>query len=177
VSYDLYECSCGDSYKDNFGTTYAVAVAKIGATMYASVQDAINASQAGDTIILLRNVKNAATLIVSSGKQITIDLNGKYYAVNQITGKAALIVEEGAELILTGGGKIEAQSISGNKDAFDCVIENNGKLKLENVLVYASNLYASDFAIINNGELTKTADTVISLIKASEMSGNGTVIG
>jgi carboxyl-terminal processing protease len=29
----------------------------------------------------------------------------------------------------------------------------------------------------NNGELTKTADTVISLIKASEMSGNGTVIG
>ena len=174
VSYDLHKCACGHSYKDNFGTSFAPSAAKIGNTMYATLQDAIDAAGEWDTVVLTRNVKNAPTLIVPTGKKITIDLNGKYYAVSVVTDGAALIIEEGAEVVLTGASKLEAQYAAAK--LFDAAIKNNGKLTLTNVIVNANNLLEDDFAIINEGELILNAGVVINLVKASAIGGEGTVV-
>ena len=63
----------------------------------------------------------------------------------------------------------------GNKDAFDAVIKNYGKLTIDGVTINAKNLYATDFAIINEGNLVLKEGAVLDLIKASAIAGEGEV--
>ena len=64
-----------------------------------NLQALIDAAEAGETVLLVRNVKNASTLIVPDGKKVTINLQGYYYAVTQVQLGAALVIEEGAEVV------------------------------------------------------------------------------
>ena len=172
--YSVYTCDvCGDTYNADFVNMLSTA-AKNETTgkLYSSLQAAIDEAAEGETVTLTKNIKNAETITVAAGKKLTINFNGKYYAVNVVTGKAALIIEAGAEVTLAGGGKLEAQSISGNKDAFDAVIINNGTLTVKDVVVNANNLYATDYAIINNGTVTVEAEAVLQVIKATAMQDN-----
>ena len=83
-------CAQGYAAKEVEENVYEVveAVAAIGNKSYASIQDAINAAEDGNTIVVLRNINlnetalglldNAySTYFKVEGKTITIDLNGK----------------------------------------------------------------------------------------------------
>ena len=163
VSYDLHECACGASYEDNHGTKKLTVVAKIGTKLYASLQDAINAAVDGDTITLVKGIKDAKTVFVATGKKITIDMAGFYYAATEITNGAVIVIAEGAEVIIKNG-KLQAEYAAWNM--YDCVIRNSGKLTLENVTVNGNNLFKTGAAtVINNGEITADANTVVTLNK------------
>ena len=83
-------CAQGYAAKEVEENVYevVVAVAAIGNKSYASIQDAINAAEDGNTIVVLRNINlnetalglldNAySTYFKVEGKTVTIDLNGK----------------------------------------------------------------------------------------------------
>ena len=150
---------------DNYSKLYAVAVN--GNKLYTSLQTAIDAAANGDKVILKENMNGAATLIVAEGKEITIDLGGKFYAVKNVEQGAALVIGEGAKVTLTNG-KLDAMYAA--YEQFDCVIRNNGELTIENATINGNNLFnAGAAAILNNGTLTKGEGAVITVKKAAEV--------
>ena len=98
------------------------AVAKIGDVPYASIQEAIDAAQDGETVVLLQdveytwndviyNLNNYAVLLNVSGKDITLDMNGKVINVDHQSTTdriyAVVSIEDGAGLTVTGEGTID----------------------------------------------------------------------
>ncbi len=77
------------------------AVAQVGSTYYDSLQDAVNAAGAGDTVLLLKDTTEAV-VVSKSCDEFTIDLNGF-----TLTGKSqpafALRVAGSSKVVLTNG--------------------------------------------------------------------------
>lgn len=84
---------------NNGDGTYGVAaaVAQIGSSAYASVQAAIDAAQEGETVMLLANATEDAT--IAAGKNITLDLNG--HTLNGGTGNAKATILNKGNLTIT----------------------------------------------------------------------------
>ena len=59
------------------------AVAKVGNQEYATLAEAITAAQAGDTIVLTADVNNGDGIVVTSGKNFTLDFAGHTYTITQ----------------------------------------------------------------------------------------------
>ena len=53
------------------------AVAKIGETGYATLQEAIDAATEGQTVTVINDVELESTVTIAAGKVVTLDLNGK----------------------------------------------------------------------------------------------------
>ena len=66
-------------------TTMAWAdnVAKIDGTGYATLQEAVNAANNGQTIVLTADVNNGDGIVVASGKNFTLDFAGHTYTITQ----------------------------------------------------------------------------------------------
>ena len=79
------------------GSVYNVmGVAAIGNAQYATLQSAINAANAGETITLLKSEQLSTGLTVAVGKQVTLDLNGYTLSgVSSTAGSSALIQNNG----------------------------------------------------------------------------------
>jgi len=79
------------------GSTYDVTgVAAIGNAQYATLQDAINAANAGETVTLLKSEQLNTGLTVAVGKEIVFDLNGCVLSgVSSTAGSSALITNNG----------------------------------------------------------------------------------
>ena len=79
------------------GSVYNVTgVAAIGNAQYATLQSAINAANAGETITLLKSEQLSTGLTVAVGKQVTLDLNGYTLSgVSSTAGSSALIQNNG----------------------------------------------------------------------------------
>lgn len=87
------------------GTTPSASttvVAKIGEQGYATLQAAVGAATAGQTIVLVADT--AEDITVASGKDITIDLNGK--TVKNVTSDT-ITVALGAKLTIIGTGTVD----------------------------------------------------------------------
>lgn len=82
--------------------TVAQAVAKIGETCYATLEDAFKAATSGCTIDLKKDITVAKS--ISINKLVTIDLNGK--AISSAEGYVFEVT--GGELVLQGEGSIGA---------------------------------------------------------------------
>ena len=129
VASDL--CAEGYAPVANDDGTYSVGapVAQIGGTVYTTLQAAIDAAQAGDTVQLLTDVEQNTQLTI--GKSITLDLNGKTIKNTvDIWGKnanAILSITNGAKVTITGNGTITAKEN-------DCYTINvvDGDLTIEN---------------------------------------------
>ena len=83
------------------------SVSKIGDVKYESLAAAYEAAQAGETITLIKDATGAGLVI---NKDITIDLNGKTYTINEgnieiAEGGVLTIVEEGG-MNIAGEGKL-----------------------------------------------------------------------
>ena len=135
VASDL--CAEGYAPVANTDGTYSVGVpvAKIGGTVYTSLQAAIDAAQDGETVQLLADAVVDDTVIVKDKGAITLDLNGKTISNtkeiwNDKTGHWSLISVRGnSDLTITGNGAIDALANDSYAiDLYDaaskCTIEN-----------------------------------------------------
>ncbi|MBQ9814660.1 MAG: InlB B-repeat-containing protein, partial [Lachnospiraceae bacterium] len=159
-------------------TTYtaAIAVAKIGDVLYATLADAVAAAQSGDTIVMITDSTETETAVVNTN--ITIDLNGK--TINstvepraiQINHEGALTIEDGA----TGGKFIAARraiTLCGGK-----LTVNSGEIRSQGYLIDANYDIPGDMKtvakydceiVINGGTLHSVSSTIA-------VSGNGKLV-
>jgi len=140
--------------------TIEAAVAKVvrgeSTTYYATLQDAVYAAQAGDTVTLLKNIDLPAQVVVGEGKNVTIDLAG-----NTIFNTADIWSDSGWSLISVQGGTLTLKDSStdgtGKLDAKadDCYaldVRDGGKLTVESG-TYVGNITA---VYVHDGEVAIT---------------------
>ena len=141
VSADL--CAEGCNPVENPDGTHGVSgsVAQVGFKAFNTLQAAIDAAQDGQTVTLLADATEDAT--IAAGKNITLDLGGKTLT-NTNTGKATLTIAKGATATVKNG------SIVGGKGYY--TIDNYGTATLEDVTATAGNTDSS--MIRNDGILT-----------------------
>ena len=147
-----------DNGDGTFGVKSGAYVAQIGDVKYETLQAAINAAKAGDTVTLLVN----ATEDVTINKDITLDLNGKTLT-NTGAGKATVTIAKGATATVQNG------SIIGGTSYYN--IQNNGTATFKDVTATAGNTGSS--MIDNWGTLTIESGTYeggLNVVKSEEGS-------
>ncbi|MBQ6339143.1 MAG: hypothetical protein IJI36_08370 [Kiritimatiellae bacterium] len=85
-----------DDGNGNLVLQVVTAVAKIGSTVYPSLQSAANAAQDGDTITMLVDEALASTATFPANKKIVLDLNGK--TISHSSGTPTIMVPANASL-------------------------------------------------------------------------------
>lgn len=121
------------------------AVASVDDTKYATLQDAIDAAGAGDTVCLLADVDE--NVVIAASKNVILDLGG-----NTVTGKdGRRAVYVYGELSVAGEGKINSTKSS-------AVTVNGGTLVVE-----SGTISAQEMAVlaINGGDVTVNGGTLI----------------
>lgn len=122
-------------------------VAQIGDKKYTSLQDAINAAQNGETVVLLENINGAIT--IPEGKNVTLDLNG-YDIVgttNAITNNGTLTIND-----TVGTGNVYTTDVSAQGRA---TIVNNGIITINGGWYGDANNDKTDRNPINRGNAIK----------------------
>lgn len=123
---------CVYNRENNYGVaTTENCVAKVGDIYYATLQDAIDAANSGDTVVLVKDVDLTKTVVVN--KTITLDMNGKkLHNTNGIWIDAnrdwSLISVRSGDLTITGNGTLDALK----DDCYAVDVRDNGKLTIEN---------------------------------------------
>ena len=136
-------CAEGCDPIENSDGTYGVSgsVAQVGFKAFNTLQAAIDAAQDGETVTLLADATEDAT--VAAGKNITLDLGGKTLT-NTNAGKATLTIVKGATATVKNGNIVGGTSYY--------TIDNYGTATLEDVMATAGNTDSS--MIRNDGTLT-----------------------
>ena len=136
-------CAEGCDPIDNPDGTHGVSgsAAQVGFKAFNTLQAAIDAAQDGETVTLLADATEDAT--VAAGKNITLDLGGKTLT-NTNAGKASLTIAGDATATVKNG------SIVGGTGYY--TIDNYGTATLEDVTATAGNTDSS--MIRNDGTLT-----------------------
>ena len=141
--------------------TFTKAVASIGNDYYLTLQDAFNAVENGETIVLARDFKLSATAVAPAVK-FTIDLNGKTvtsaddYVPNQYN-QSIICVTRGTDLTINdsiGGGCLDASELLiainltryGDSDTGECA----------KLTVNAGKYLGGYYAIAGNGSRDNT---------------------
>ena len=161
VSSDL--CAEGFAPVKNEDGTYgiATAVAQIGEAAYASVQDAIDAAQADDTVKLVKDATENVT--IDASKQITLDLNG--HAINGGTGnaKAAILNKGNVTITDTSVGKtgtIKRDDSGAEGETSYYVIDNNGTMVINQANVL-NNSGKKGSSLVRNGGVDNVSSLTI----------------
>ena len=166
-------------------TTMAWAddVAKIDGTGYATLQEAVNAANNGQTIVLLKDVDASSGVTV--GKKIVLDMNGKklYNTVDIWDTSWSLIsVQANGDLTITGNGTFAAKE----NDCYAVDVQDGGKVTIQNG-TFIGNIHAvyvlTGTAIINGGTYTvqqkfseaKPYDFVLNCYDANHTNGTATI--
>ncbi len=136
-------CAEGCSPVENPDGTHGVSgsVAQVGFKAFNTLQAAIDAAQDGETVTLLADATEDAT--IAAGKNITLDLGGKTLT-NTNAGKAMLTIAKGATATVKNGNIVGGTSYY--------AIDNYGTAALEDVTATAGNTDSS--MIRNDGTLT-----------------------
>ncbi|MEF2827672.1 MAG: hypothetical protein U0O44_00820, partial [Eggerthellaceae bacterium] len=136
-------CAKGCDPIENPDGTHGVSgsVAQVGFKAFNTLQAAIDAAQDGETVTLLADATEDAT--VAAGKNITLDLGGKTLT-NTNAGKATLTIAKGATATVKNGNIVGGTSYY--------TIDNYGTATLEDVTATAGNTDSS--MIRNDGALT-----------------------
>ena len=163
-------------------------VAKVGDVEYGTLQAAVDAATAGQTIVLLKDVE--ITDVVTVGKKVVLDMNGKklYNSTtdiwNESTGAWSLIsVRENGDLTITGNGTFAAKE----NDCYAVDVQAGGKVIIQNG-TFIGNIHAVyvyiGTAIINGGTYTvqqqfpnadRPYDFVLNCYDASRAAGTATI--
>ena len=129
-------------------------VAKIGGTEYDTLQAAVDAATAGQTIVLLKDVDASSGVTV--GKKIVLDMNGKkLYNTVDIwdTSWSRISVQANGDLTITGNGTFAAKE----NDCYAVDVQDGGKVTIQNG-TFIGNIHAVyvyiGTAIINGGTYT-----------------------
>ena len=135
-----YYVSVDDAKKNvtDESTIEIIAYAKVGETLYETLQEAINAAGSNDVVTLLCDT--AESVVIGADKEITLDLNGK------------TLTNVGKEHTITNNGKLTVTDSSDSKSgAVDNV--NHGKAALFNA--------EGATAVLNGGKFLRSAETGI----------------
>jgi|GEM_PF-239785 len=188
---DALKWKAGDATADKIVLKTVEAVASVGSKQYGSLQAAIDAATAGQTVTLLTNLDLSATgLTIAKDKAVTLDLNGKTLKLaNTNSGNIKVL----GELTLqdstdtakngTGTGKVwtETPYISGKQDKVLVAAIDGGTFIMESGLIDAASSIADN---ANNGQFAvsvqnENADATVIInggcIKAGwyAIAGNG----
>lgn len=109
--------------KNSDGTYGVAAAAQIGDKNYASVQDAIDAANEGDTVKLLANAAEDVT--VAEGKSLTLDLNG--FKLTNVKGHT---ITNNGTLTITDSSKAKTGAVDNLTHAKGALV-NAGTVTLE----------------------------------------------
>lgn len=130
---------------NNYGVaTTENCVAKVGDIYYATLQDAIDAANSGDTVELVKNVDLTQTVVVN--KTITLDMSGKklfntadlWDNPNKEAANWSLIsVRKGGDLTITGNGTFAAKE----NDCYAVDVQDGAKLVIKDG-TFVGNIHA-----------------------------------
>ena len=134
---------------------WTAAVAKIGDTCYASLQDAVDAAEGGDTIVMIADEELDAQVVIT--KDLTVDLNGHklynedadFWEDTEDVDDWSLISVQGADVTITGNGMVQAKK----DDTYAMDLRGGGKLTIENgtFLGNITSVYAYEGDLVING--------------------------
>lgn len=132
---------------------------------YKTLKEALEHVKDGGTIKLLSNVDNAAGVSVPSGKNFTLDFNGKTYTLKDPGAGSPGTESNGFQLLKdsTITFKNGTIRIAPGNSTIGRVIQNYADLTLENMQIYAANqVGGEDYALsFNNGNITFKGNTSI----------------
>ena len=133
---DALKWKAGDATADKIVLKTVEAVASVGSKQYGSLQAAIDAATAGQTVILLTNVNE--NVEIAKEKNLTLDLNGKTLSGGTGTAKAALsnlgtITIQDTSAAKTGTIKRDDTGTVGETSYY--VIRNQGTMTIESGIV------------------------------------------
>ena len=138
-------------------TTMAWAddVAKIDGTGYATLQEAVNAANNGQTIVLQSDVVLTASLNVAVNKTVTLDLNSYKIAADM---NGPHMICNAGNLTITDSSANKTGEIAkiGAETNFGYVIENHGTMTLDRCKISSTSVKSS---AIENGWYTASANT------------------
>jgi len=139
---DALKWKAGDATADKIVLKTAEAVASVGSKQYGSLQAAIDAATAGQTVILLTNVNE--NVEIAKEKNLTLDLNGKTLSGGTGTAKAALsnlgtITIQDTSAAKTGTIKRDDTGTVGETSYY--VIRNQGTMTIESGIVINNSGY------------------------------------
>ena len=161
---DALKWKAGDATADKIVLETVEAVASVGSKQYGSLQAAIDAAAAGETVTLLADVNE--NVEIAKEKNLTLDLNGKTLT-NTGAGKATISVKDSAVVTVKNGfvmGGTKYYNIEVTKDS-------NANLTLMDVTATAGN---NDSSMIDNwGTLTIESGTYeggLNVVKSEEGS-------
>lgn len=139
---DALKWKAGDATADKLVLKTVEAVASVGSKQYGSLQAAIDAATAGQTVILLTNVNE--NVEIAAGKELTLDLNGCTLNGGTGTAKAALsnlgtITIQDTSAAKTGTIKRDDNGTVGETSYY--VIRNQGTMTIESGTVINNSGY------------------------------------
>ncbi len=136
------EISEADAKEAAVNAVPPAGVARIDLKGYATLQDAINAANSGEVVILTNNIALTQTISVTGDDNIILNLNGKSIAANGINA-----INNFGSLKIVGDGSIVSSETA-------IYSETNGILEIDNGYVEgACAVYLrKGNAVINNGE-------------------------
>ena len=112
-----------------YGVKTGVYVAQNGNEKYVSLQAAIDAAKAGDTVTLIAGVDVTEQIVIN--KSITLDLSG--YTIRNTADiwdkvNSLILIDDGANVTVTGNGTIAAKE----NDCYTFNVKGNSTLTIEN---------------------------------------------
>ncbi len=139
-------------------------VAQIGSTKYPTLQKAINVASSAAEIKLIEDTKEC--VVVASGKNVTIDLNG--YIIDAV-GAGSVITNHGT-LTLKDSGTEEPGRLTGGSAGSGGGVNNDGTFTMEGGLIIDCGSSVSGNGVYNTGIFVMTGGT-ISRCRATSGSG------
>ncbi len=146
--------------------------AKIGETSYNTLEDAIKNAENGNTIILVDNVANGASVEIPAEKNLKLDLNGKNYTISNVkagtnygfsvnkTGQSGTVTFTNGT-IAAGAGVVS-------------LIENSANVRLSNVKLSAN----GSKALLNKADATASIEDANVIVDGNiENAGTLTIKG
>lgn len=135
------------------------AIAQIGSTYYATLQDAVNAVGDDETITLLKDATGNGVQ-VASGKNFTIDFNGKTYDVDGTTVGSAGTETQAFQLLRDSTITFKDGTITSTKALM--LVQNYSNLTLDNMTLDGTQLQGDDpYTLSNNNGTTVIKDSTI----------------
>lgn len=128
-------------------TLYAKwAIARINSTYYPTIQSAVNAAASGQTVVVLGNTTESTS--IPSGKNITIDLNGKTVSYG------GCVFSNAGTVTMTNG------TIVGSGNTQGTAVSNSGNMTLNSVTITSTEncVLSRNSITINNCTLNCNSD-------------------
>ena len=142
------------------------SIAEVNNVKYGTLQAAVNAAQAGETVTLLQSATGAGVVI---DKNVTIDFGGKTYTVNQAVGSAGtetlgFQILKGKTVTLMNGTLTSTAAVEGSKE-IKMLIQNYAHLTLNKMnlfdttdhILYALSNNSGNVNLVDNTNITTDA--------------------